>query len=128
MQTQIGDSTYTSLTAPQNLSIATGQGANSDTFYISGSWDSVTNNNGYEAVLRNPNTTTSNASADSSTNYVVFDNLSSVGSYSLSVKSVGDSSTNNKYLDSEFSTVTSFILYDEIEEFSKSFTNLITFK
>ena len=128
VQTQIGDSTYTSLTAPQNLSIATGQGANSDTFYISGSWDSVTNNNGYEAVLRNPNTTTSTASADSSTNYVVFDNLSSVGSYSLSVKSVGDSSTNNKYLDSEFSTVTSFILYDEIEEFSKSFTNLITFK
>jgi len=41
---------------------------------------------------------------------------------------LGDTSTVNKYLDSDFSTVRSFILYDKVDDFDKSFTKIITFR
>ena len=124
--TQIGDVTYSGLSAPQNLSLTTGAGTLTDTFYISGSWDAVASASSYEAVLRYPSTTS--VTSGVSEEFVVFDNLSTVGNYSLSVKAVGDSSTSNKTLDSEYSTVRSFILYEDLEEFEKSFTKLITFR
>lgn len=126
--TQIGDITYKTLSSPENLSVATGAGTEANTIYISGSWDNVTNNDGYEAILYYPNTSTQISGVSQNTNFVVFDNLSTVGNYSLSVKAQGDTSTNNKYLDSDFSTVKTFILYDKPDDFNKSFTKIITFR
>ena len=126
--TQIGDITYKTLSSPENLSVATGAGTEANTIYISGSWDNVTNNDGYEAILYYPNTSTQISGVSQNTGFVVFDNLSTVGNYSLSVKAQGDTSTNNKYLDSDFSTVKTFILYDKPDDFNKSFTKIITFR
>ncbi len=126
--TQIGDITYKTLSSPENLSVATGAGTEANTIYISGSWDNVTNNDGYEVILYYPNTSTQISGVSQNTNFVVFDNLSTVGNYSLSVKAQGDTSTNNKYLDSDFSTVKTFILYDKPDDFNKSFTKIITFR
>jgi len=126
--TQIGDTTYITLSSPENLTISTGQGTEADTIYISGDWDNVTNNYGYEAILRFPNKSSQTSGVNEDVTSVVFDNLSAVGNYSLSVKALGDTSTVNKYLDSDFSTVRSFILYDKVDDFDKSFTKIITFR
>jgi hypothetical protein len=126
--TQIGDTTYITLSSPENLTISTGQGTEADTIYISGDWDNVTNNYGYETILRFPNKSSQTSGVNEDVTSVVFDNLSAVGNYSLSVKALGDTSTVNKYLDSDFSTVRSFILYDKVDDFDKSFTKIITFR
>ena len=88
--TQIGDITYTGLRAPENLYLTTGAGTETDTFYISGQWNEVTDKDSYEAVLRFPNGGTF-LSTDLSDESIKFDNLSSIGHYSLSVKAVGSS-------------------------------------
>ena len=124
--TQIGDITYTGLSAPENLSITTGEGTETDTFYISGDWDEVTSKTSYEAILRYPNGGSS--STGISNEFVKFDNLSSIGNYSLSVKAVGSSTGSTKTIDSDFSTLRTFVLYTELEEFDKSFINNITFR
>jgi len=113
VETTIGDTTYTTLSAPQNLSLTTGAGTESTTFYISGSWDEVTDASSYEAILRYPSTST--VTTGIAGTGVKFDNLVAVGNYALSVKAVGDSSTSNKTIDSEYSTVKSFFLYEELE-------------
>jgi hypothetical protein len=124
--TQIGDVTYTGLSAPENLSITTGEGTETDTFYISGDWDEVTSKASYEAVLRYPNGGSfSTGIAEES---VKFDNLSSIGNYALSVRAIGSSTDATKTLDSDFSSLRTFVLYTELEEFDKSFINNITFK
>ena len=123
--TQIGDITYTGLSAPENLSLITGAGTETDTFYISGQWNEVTGKDSYEAVLRFPNGGTF-LSTDLSDESIKFDNLSSIGHYSLSVKAVGSSIGSTKTIDSEFSTEKIFVLYQQLEEFNKSFINNIT--
>jgi hypothetical protein len=123
---QIGDITYETLSAPENLFIATGRGTEADTFYISGDWDEVASKTSYEAVLRYPNGGSS--STGISNEFVKFDNLSSIGNYSLSVKAVGSSAGSTKTIDSSFSTLRAFVLYTELEEFDKSFINNITFR
>jgi hypothetical protein len=123
--TQIGDITYTGLSAPENLTLDTGAGTETDTFYISGRWDEVTDKDSYEAVLRFPNGGTF-LSTDLSDESIKFDNLSSIGHYSLSVKAVGSSIGSTKTIDSEFSTEKIFVLYQQLEEFNKSFINNIT--
>ena len=123
---QIGDITYETLSAPENLFIATGRGTEADTFYISGDWDEVASKTSYEAVLRYPNGGSS--STGISNEFVKFDNLSSIGNYSLSVKAVGSSAGSTKTIDSSFSTLRRFVLYTELEEFDKSFINNITFR
>ena len=123
--TQIGDITYTGLRAPENLTLNTGAGTETDTFYISGQWNEVTGKDSYEAVLRFPNGGTF-LSTDLSDKSIKFDNLSSIGHYSLSVKAVGSSIGSTKTIDSEFSTEKIFVLYQQLEEFNKSFINNIT--
>jgi hypothetical protein len=123
--TQIGDITYTGLRAPENLYLTTGAGTETDTFYISGQWNEVTDKDSYEAVLRFPNGGTF-LSTDLSDESIKFDNLSSIGHYSLSVKAVGSSIGSTKTIDSEFSTSGIFVLYQQLEEFNKSFINNIT--
>jgi hypothetical protein len=123
--TQIGDITYTGLRAPENLYLTTGAGTETDTFYISGQWNEVTDKDSYEAVLRFPNGGTF-LSTDLSDESIKFDNLSSIGHYSLSVKAVGSSIGSTKTIDSEFSTEKIFVLYQQLEEFNKSFINNIT--
>lgn len=124
--TQIGDVTYTGLSAPENLSITTGEGTETDTFYISGDWDEVTSKTRYEAVLRYPNG--GSFSTGIAGESVKFDDLSSIGNYALSVRAIGSSTDATKTLDSDFSTLRTFVLYTELEEFDKSFINNITFK
>lgn len=124
--TQIGDTIYSGLSAPENLSITTGEGTETDTFYISGDWDEVTSKTSYEAILRYPNGGSS--STGISNEFVKFDNLSSIGNYSLSVKAVGSSTGSTKTIDSDYSTLRTFVLYTELEEFDKSFINNITFR
>jgi hypothetical protein len=125
--TQIGDITYTGLSAPENLSITTGEGAETDTFYISGDWDEVVDKDSYEVILRYPNGSDFSSTGILSEN-VKFDNLSSIGNYALSVRAIGSSAGSKKTIDSEFSTLKTFILYTELEEFDKSFINRITFR
>lgn len=122
--TQIGDVIYTGLSAPENLSITTGAGTEADSFFISGDWDEVTDKSSYEAVLSFPNG--GRLSTGISTEEVKFDNLTSIGNYALSVRAIGSSDGSTKTIDSEFSTVRTFILYEELEEFDRSFiTNVI---
>jgi hypothetical protein len=84
-----------------------------------------TDKDSYEAVLRFPNGGTF-LSTDLSDESIKFDNLSSIGHYSLSVKAVGSSIGSTKTIDSEFSTKKIFVLYQQLEEFNKSFINNIT--
>jgi hypothetical protein len=125
--TQIGDITYTGLSAPENLSITTGAGTETDTFFISGDWDEVVDKDSYEVILRYPNGSDFSSTGILSEN-VKFDNLSSIGNYALSVRAIGSSAGSTKTIDSNFSTLKKFILYTELEEFDKSFINKITFR
>ena len=127
--TQIGDITYSGLKAPENLSITTGSGTALEgplgTFFISGDWDAVPSVTSYEAVLSYPNGGSDSTSISSES--VQFDNLSSIGNYALSVKAIGSSSDTFKTTDSEFSTLRTFILYQALEEFDRSFITNVTF-
>ena len=123
--TTIGDITYSGLKAPENLSITTGVGTETDTFFISGDWDEVAEKSSYECVLSFPS---SSKISESKTNESVkFDNLTPIGNYALSVKAIGSSSDTLKTTDSEFSTVRTFILYQALEEFDRSFITNVTF-
>ena len=123
--TTIGDITYSGLKAPENLSITTGVGTETDTFFISGDWDEVAEKSSYECFLSFPS---SFKISESKTNESVkFDNLSSIGNYALSVRAIGSSSDTLKTTDSEFSTVRTFILYQALEEFDRSFITNVTF-
>jgi hypothetical protein len=112
--TTIGDITYSGLKAPTNLSITTGSGNSSqpNTFFISGDWDEVAEKSSYECVLSLPNNFKSSESTQKES--IKFDNLNSIGNYSLSVKAIGSSSDTFKTIDSEFSTVRTFILYQDL--------------
>ncbi len=124
--TQIGDITYSGLKAPENLSITTGSGTlGGSSFFISGDWDAVPSVTSYEAVLSYPNGGSDSTGISSES--VQFDNLDSIGNYALSVKAIGSSSDTFKTTDSEFSTVRTFILYQALEEFDRSFITNITF-
>lgn len=124
--TQIGDITYSGLSAPDNLSITTGAGAGTDTFFISGDWDEVISKTSYEAVLSYPHG--GRFSTGISSEEVKFDNLTSIGNYALSVRAIGSADSFTKTIDSEFSTVRTFVLYEDLEEFNKSFITNITFR
>jgi|11_taG_2_1085331.scaffolds.fasta_scaffold01311_3 hypothetical protein len=123
--TTIGDITYSGLKAPENLSITTGVGTETDTFFISGDWDEVAEKSSYNYVLSFPSS--SKVSESTTNESVKFDNLSSIGNYALSVKAIGSSSDTLKTTDSEFSTVRTFILYQALEDFDRSFITNVTF-
>ena len=125
LATQIGDTIFKNLSTPENLSLSTGLGTRTNTFFISGDWSAVSDQNGYEAVLSRPNG--GSFSVNVSNEKVKFDNLRSIGNYALSVKAIGSSIGTTKTADSEFSTVRTFILYQALEEFDRSFIKNITF-
>lgn len=122
--TQIGDITYSGLSAPTGLSITTGVGTQGSTFFISGDWSGVNQASSYEAVLTNPNgnrtPTSVSISPLSGPQHVKFDDLSSIGNYSLSVKAIGSSVGSLKTTDSEFSTLRTFIIHQDLEIFDRS--------
>jgi|11_taG_2_1085331.scaffolds.fasta_scaffold00899_4 hypothetical protein len=124
--TTIGDITYSGLKAPENLSITTGSGSlGGGDFFISGDWDAVTDVTSYEAVLSFPNGGSVSTSVSSES--VKFDDLNSIGNYALSVKAIGSSIGTTKTIDSEFSTIRTFILYQALEAFDRSFITNVTF-
>ncbi len=123
--TTIGDITYSGLKAPENLSITTGVGTETDTFFISGDWDEVAEKSSYKVVLSFPSSY--KAPINTTNESFKFDNLSSIGNYALSVKAIGSSSDTLKTTDSEFSTVRTFILYQALEDFDRSFITNVTF-
>lgn len=128
VQTQVGDVTYDTLTSPQNLSLTTGLGTNADTFFISGDWDQVTNNNGYNAILNYANGSVSESSITQNTNSVKFDNIGVIGKFTLNVKTIGDNTNNtSKFFDSDYSTITSFFLYDNLSVLDRPVVTNITF-
>ena len=128
VQTQVGDVTYDTLSSPQNLSLTTGLGTNANTFFISGDWDQVTNNNGYNAILNYANGSVSESSITQNTNSVKFDNIGVIGKFTLNVKTVGDNTNNtSKFFDSDYSTITSFFLYDSLSVLDRPVVTNITF-
>ena len=128
VQTQVGDVTYNTLSSPQNLSLTTGLGTNANTFFISGDWDQVTNNNGYNAILNYANGSVSESSITQNTNSVKFDNIGVIGKFTLNVKAIGDNTNNtNKFFDSDYSNITSFFLYDNLSVLDRPVVTNITF-
>ena len=128
VQTQVGDVTYDTLSSPQNLSLTTGLGTNANTFFISGDWDQVTNNNGYNAILNYANGSVSESSITQNTNSVKFDNIGVIGKFTLNVKTIGDNTNNtSKFFDSDYSTITSFFLYDNLSVLDRPVVTNITF-
>jgi hypothetical protein len=128
VQTQVGDVTYDTLSSPQNLSLTTGLGTNANTFFISGDWNQVTNNNGYNAILNYANGSVSESSITKNTNSVKFDNIGVIGKFTLNVKTIGDNTNNtSKFFDSDYSTITSFFLYDNLSVLDRPVVTNITF-
>jgi hypothetical protein len=123
--TQIGDTIFKNLSAPSGLSLITGEGTETSTFFISGDWSGSAEDVSYEVVLSRPNG--GRFSVNVPDKYIKFDNLSSIGNYALSVKAIGSSVGMTKTSDSEFSTERIFVLYQELEEFDRSFITNITF-
>lgn len=127
VSSQVGDVAYINLDAPENLSLTTGIGSEIDTFFVTAQWNEVTNNNGYNVILNLPNRSSLQESVDQYTTQVTFDNIDTVGIFNLNVKAIGDLSTNNKYFDSNYSSVSEFFIYEDITEFEKPFISSIKF-
>tara|TARA_B100000900_G_scaffold375510_1_gene357602 strand:- start:21867 stop:26393 length:4527 start_codon:yes stop_codon:yes gene_type:complete len=124
--TQIGDTIFKNLSAPSGLSLITGEGTETSSFFISGDWSGSAEDESYEVVLSRPNG--GRVSVNVPDKNVKFDNLFSIGNYALSVKAIGNSVGSTKTSDSEFSTESIFVLHQELEEFDRSFITNITFK
>jgi len=118
---KINNTNYLVLSPPTIQTVSTGiNPANSNAFYISGSWKNVSNSTGYNVRLYSPNGTfTEQDIAPNLTiqsGNAVFYTNQSVGSYSFRVNALGNISTVNNpnvYFNSDYSSSGLFIIYND---------------
>jgi len=127
---QVGDKTYTTLDSPTSLTLTTGEDAGAESFYISGKWPQVTNNNGYNVNLHYPNGTVEVSGIEQDITGVKFTGIESVGNFLVSVKAKGDTTSDsaNAYFDSDYTTARSFFLYENITTLDRPSISNLTFR
>ena len=128
--TQVGDKTYTNLDRPTSLALTTGEDAGGESFYISGAWPQVANNNGYNVNLHHPNGIVENSGISQNVTGVKFTGIVSVGNFFMAVKALGDqtSDSENVYFDSEYTTIRSFFLYEDIATLDRPIITNVDFR
>jgi len=128
--TQVGDKIYTNLDQPTSLVLTTGEDAGAASFFISGAWPQVANNNGYNVNLHYPNGVVKNSSISQNVTGVKFTGITSVGNFFMAVKALGDqtSDSTNVYFDSEYTTTRSFFLYENIASLDRPIITNINFR
>jgi hypothetical protein len=128
--TQVGDKTYTNLDRPASLALTTGEDVGGESFYISGAWPQVTNNNGYDVNLHYPNGVVENSGISQNVTGVKFTGITSVGNFFMAVKALGDQTSDsaNVYFDSEYTTIRSFFLYEDIASLDRPIITNINFR
>ena len=139
----IGDVTYTTLDPPKWTGLSTGDGTDFQTFFISGDFTDPnggppiadSNATGFHVTLQGPRyrheQIVSAASTPSALNSfcVKFDNLNSIGQYSLNAVALGNQGSTNTteaYFNSSPAQTGMFVLFEEILPFGRSFADGIT--
>ena len=127
---QVGDKIYTTLDAPTSLTLTTGEDAGAKSFFISGAWPQVTNNNGYNVNLHFPNGSVFNSGIEKDVTGVKITDITSVGNFLLAVKAKGDTTSDsaNAYFDSDYTTARSFFLYENITTLDRPLISNIKFR
>ena len=137
----IGDITYTTLDPPKWTSLATGDGEDFQTFFISGNFTDPNGGppindsdaTGFHVTLQGPRYKYEQVVSAASTPpigfCVKFDNLSSIGQYSLNAVALGNQGSTNTaeaYFNSSPAQTGMFVLFEEILPFGRSFADGIT--
>ena len=111
---KIGNTNYEVLSPPVITSLITG--ADSDGFYISGNWKSVSNALGYNVRLYQPNGDTQELTLNGINNTGVEFYTEGIGNYSYRVSASGSYSNGtinpNTYFNSDYSASGLFLIYD----------------
>ena len=130
VSTQVGDKIYTNLDRPTSLALTTGEDAGAVSFFISGAWPQVANNNGYNVNLHYPNGVVENSGISKDVTGVKFTGITTVGNFFMAVKALGDktSDSTNVYFDSEYTTIRSFFLYENIASLDRPIITNINFR
>jgi len=130
VSTQVGDKVYTNLDRPTSLALTTGEDVGAESFFISGAWPQVANNNGYNVNLHYPNGVVKNSGIDKDVTGVKFTGIKNVGNFFMAVKALGDktSDSTNVYFDSEYTTIRSFFLYENIASLDRPVVTNINFR
>ena len=122
--------TYSTLDTPEIKSLNTGvPNAVDNTLSITGMWTAVDNNTGYNARLTLPNGSLISSGNGQYVTGIEFTGLNQVGVYTLEVCALGDNvaagGSTASYFDSQYDSSGIFVLYDELDAFTKSFVNNI---
>jgi len=127
---QVGDKLYTTLDAPTSLNISTGEDVANESFYISGLWPQVTNNNGYHAKLHFPNGRVTEVITEEDVTGVKFTGIHSVGNFLIAVKTIGDQfgSDDQIFFDSDYTIERQFFLYEDIVPLDRPILTHINFR
>jgi hypothetical protein len=139
----IGDICYTTLEPPRWTGLATGNGAEFQSFFISGDFTDPnggppigdSNATGFEVTLQGPryreeqviSTASSPSALDSFC--VKFDNLNSIGQYRLDVRALGNqgsTNTSDAYFNSSPASTGMFVLFEENLMFGRSWAEKVT--
>ena len=136
MAQTIGGVTYSTLDPPKWTGIITGEGTEDDTFFISGDFTdpnggpplASSSATGFSVVLTGPGlqidmpTTTQNQ-APVAGFCVKFDDLSSVGHYTLNVSALGNQGGTNElqaYFNSSYDQTGLFVLFEDNLQFGRT--------
>ena len=130
VSTQVGDKIYTNLDRPTSLALTTGEDAGAVSFFISGAWPQVANNNGYNVNLHFPNGVVKNSGISKDVTGVKFTGITTVGNFFMAVKALGDKTLNSTedFFDSEYTTARSFFLYENIASLDRPVVTNINFR
>lgn len=127
VQVQVGDTSYQTLSAPQNLVLTTGTNPN-NSYYIQADWNQVSNNNGYNVIINKPNGSSFETGLVANDTSVRFEDISVIGKFTVGVKAIGsDGNTTNKYFDSDYTRKTEFYLYEDLTIASRPHITDFTF-
>ena len=122
--------TYATLDSPTIANLTTGEpDVVSQSFTITGMWDSIDNSTGYNVILTYPNGDTEDHTNDNALTGHEFTGLAQVGVFNFSVNALGNKggvADVNAYFDSDYDSSGLFVVYDELLTFNRSFLDQIT--